>query len=426
MVTRRFPGCRFAIGPRRAALAFLIAVSVSGVSSCRSSRQPRGSSSQPSIGVAYVGPATMNLRQDLAVRSASIVEVKHGDRLEILEARRRLVRVRTAEGMEGWADASLLLTAGQMDQLTRLSEAAKNMPSQGMATVFDQLNVHTEPDRFSPSFAQIPENGSVEVLAHQVAPRKTSRPRNALTVRTSPSRPAKRDSKKAAASALPIPSSAAALPAEWERMSRPRASDLPGYVAPAAPAPPPVDDWNLVRMKDGKAGWVLARMLYMAIPDEVAQYAEGKRIAAYLAIGDVQDGDQVRHNWLWTTATSGLNPGDFDGLRVFVWSKNRHRYETAYIERNLTGFFPVQVADVPGGEKGFSLLAQDRDGLVYKRTYAFSGYRVRLLSKILASQPDLEAATRATLLTEAVSQPAQAGGWWRKVSAWPRSWFSRR
>ena len=39
-----------------------------------------------------------------------------------------------------------------------------------------------------------------------------------------------------------------------------------------------MDDWNLVRTLDGKVGWVLTRPLSMAIPDEVAQYAEGHRI----------------------------------------------------------------------------------------------------------------------------------------------------
>jgi len=49
-----------------------------------------------------------------------------------------------------------------------------------------------------------------------------------------------------------------------------------------------------VRTKDGSVGWVLARNLYMSVPDDVAQYAEGKRITAYLALGDVRDGNEVK------------------------------------------------------------------------------------------------------------------------------------
>ena len=426
MVIRSFTGRQFPGRSRRAALVVLACAAAFGALSCHSSKSP-SSSSQPSIGVAYVGPATMNLRQDLAAKSAGVIEVKHGDRLDILETRRRLIRVRTAEGIEGWVDANLVLSAQQMGELQRLAADAKGLPSQGAATTFDQLNMHTEPNRSSPSFAQIPEGGSVEVLAHRATPRRSSRPKTVLGARpASPAKASRNDAKKSAALLLPPPPPAPTPPGDWERISRPRASDLPGYVAPAAPPAPPLDDWNLVGTKDGKVGWVLARMLYMAIPDEVAQYAEGKRITAYLAIGDVQDGDQVKRNWLWATASSGLNPGEFDGLRVFVWSKSRHRYETAFIERNLTGFYPLQLAEIPGGkEKGFSLLAQDKDGTLYRRTYGFSGYHVRLISKTPARRPEEASAAADMLMTDAGAHTPEMGGWWRKLSAWPRRWFSR-
>ena len=71
--------------------------------SCRSAKRSAGGQSAsglPSIGTAYVGPVTMNLRQDLAAKSAGVTEVKHGDRLDIIEVRRRLVRERTVECVE--------------------------------------------------------------------------------------------------------------------------------------------------------------------------------------------------------------------------------------------------------------------------------------------------------------------------------------
>src|SRR5690348_8022024 len=59
---------------------------------------------------AYVGPLTLNLRKDLASKSPAVGEAKHGDRVDILETRRRFVRVRTGEGLEGWTDLSFLLS----------------------------------------------------------------------------------------------------------------------------------------------------------------------------------------------------------------------------------------------------------------------------------------------------------------------------
>ncbi|MDP8990889.1 MAG: SH3 domain-containing protein, partial [Acidobacteriota bacterium] len=424
MVTPRF------FGPRRAALLFPICGALL-IAACHSSTRSAGASELPAIGVAYVGPVSMNLRQDVAAKSSGVTEVKHGDRLDIIEVRRRLARVRTVEGSEGWVDANLLLSAQQMDELRKLADDARQMPSQGAATVFEALNMHSEPNRSSPSFHQIPEGGSVDVLAHRATPRVAARPKAAALAKAVavPKATKPKESKKAAAMLLPPPA-APALPADWEKMSRPRASDLPDYQAPEAPAPPPLDDWDLVRTKDGTAGWVLARMLYMSVPDDVAQYAEGNRITAYLSIGDVQDGGQVKHNWLWTTAASSLKTAEFDSFRVFVWSKSRHRYETAFVERNVTGFFPVELAEVPADkkasgppEKGFSLLVQDRDGALYKRTYGFSGYHVRLISKTAVAREEAAPGGGAVSVVHGTSpQPRQTEGWWRRFM---RRWRGR-
>ena len=113
-------------------------------------------------GVAYAGPPVLNLRKDLGPRSAVTGTAKHGERLDVLETRRRFVRVRASSGAEGWADLNLLLSQQQMDDLRRLAEDAKKLPSQGAATVYEPLNIHAEPFRQSPSFFQIPEGGVVD------------------------------------------------------------------------------------------------------------------------------------------------------------------------------------------------------------------------------------------------------------------------
>jgi hypothetical protein len=125
----------------------------------------------------------------------------------------------------------------------------------------------------------------------------------------------------------------------------------------------------------------------MAIPDEVAQYAEGRRITSYFPLGETRDGGAVKQTWLWTTVERGLTPYDFDSFRVFVWSLRRHRYETAHIERNLIGYSPVLLHPVPapkgrsGMAPGFSILVQKKDGLRYWRSFAFLENQVRLSSE---------------------------------------------
>jgi hypothetical protein len=406
--------------PRRSALPIASGVFCLVLASCSS----RPASEEP-LGEAFVGPITLNLRSDISGRSSTVAALRHGDRLDVLEMRRRFVRVRSKEGVEGWTDANLLLDSQQMQKLESLAQHASQLPSQGGATVFDTLNVHAEPSRQSPSFYQIPEGETVEVVGHRVAPRIQKRPVTRIAKNSEPPPlPRKKKSKGVQTAAPLVPVSPPFPPEEWVQMSRPRASDLPGYVAPES-VPIPLDDWSLVRTPNGTAGWVLSRMLYMAIPDEVAQYAEGHRITAYLPLGEVRDGEIVKKNWLWTTAAPGVRPSEFDSFRVFVWSIKRHRYETAYLERNVVGYYPVELVPVPGGQdKGFSVIVEDKDGKLYKKTYGFNGYRIRMLSKAPYERRDDHPQQQYTSSSEGA--PAQPGqGWWNRINGLARQWFRR-
>ena len=364
---------------QRSPKTFLIGVTLM-IALTLASCQRQASSGEPFIGVAFAGPAMLSLRKELSSRSATSISVPHGEELQILETRRRFVRVRTSSGVEGWTDANLLLSEQQMEALRHLSVHTAQLPSEGSATAVESLNVHTEPARQSPSFYQIAENGSVEVVGHSITPRQ-GRPTASLNI-AHPAAAAKKVKTKAARTALLIaPPARPAPPANWEEMSRPRAKDLPGTAAAVVPVVA-TDDWSLVRTKDGRAGWVLSRMLFMSVPDDIAKYAEGHRVTAYLILGDVKDENEIKHNYLWTTVNSGNKCCEFDSFRVFVWSIKRHRYETAFVERNVAGFYPVELAQVPSGDdSGFSLRVEDKDGTLYKRTYAFTGYRVRLISR---------------------------------------------
>jgi len=285
----------------------------------------------PAIEEAYVGPISLNLRKELAQRSEVTATVRHGERLEILEYRRRFAKVRNEKGAEGWTDGRQLIKPEQMARLRRFGESAAQLPGQGQMTPFDVLNVHIEPNRQSPSFYQIPEGGKVEMIGRKVMARV-------------PYTPGKTE---------------------------------------APPPGTPMESWSLVRLGDGRAGWVLSRMMMMAIPDEVAQYAEGHHITSYFSLGSVMDQGQERHHWLWTTIASQMHEHDFDSFRVFVWSTRRHRYETAYIERNLKGHYPVQVHPRREGASmpRFSLIFAGRDGVLSQRTYEFQGYHVRMIAK---------------------------------------------
>jgi len=348
---------------------------------------PKGA---PAIGEAYVGPATVQLRSDTTPQSAVVATVKRGDRLEILRQKRKVLLVRTARGVEGWADERQLLAQSDMQAMKELSERSAEMPVQGQATTYGDLRVHTQPSYQAPSFLVLKANEKFDVLAHAVVPR-TEAARAPLVAPPKKSRPEPKPPQKNSRLLPPAPPRPPGPPANWLELSK---STLPPKETPPPEAPVPTDRWSLIRTPGGESGWVYTRLITMAIPDEVAQYAEGHRIVSYFPLGEVQDGKQKKTTWLWTTAGSGNPSYDFDSIRVFVWSLRRHRYETAHVELRLKGYLPVRVlpVEVPATGKnktdtprglypGFSVCTEAKDGQRRRREFAMYGEKVRLVGE---------------------------------------------
>jgi len=374
-------------------------------------------SHRETFGEAYVGPVTLSLHREISPKSPIDGTLKHGDRVDVLGYRRRYVKVAGPGRVEGWTDVKYLMSAEQVEALRKLAAEAKILPSQGMATSTDPLNIHTEANRASPGFLQLPAGAKMEVLEHKVAPRTQPAPEGFKITPRPKVRRRPRMSKNATKIPLPAPPGP---PENWIALSevpplvaRPKSPEPQPEPPPkkVSPKPVPMEDWSLVRTPDGRAGWVLSRMLNMAIPDEIAQYSEGHRITSYFPMGVVEDGGMQHREYLWTTISKNAAPYDFDSFRYFIWNRNHHRYETAYVERKLTGYYPVRV-DMTQKYPAFSLILEDDDGKLYKNSYEYQIYRVRLVNRA-PYNPAEEAKAEAA----AQKQPAQFAA--------KTSWFSR-
>jgi hypothetical protein len=132
-------------------------------------------------------------------------------------------------------------------------------------------------------------------------------------------------------------------------------------------------------------------MVDIDAPLEIAQYAEGQRIIAFFVLNQVPDGEKkvAQYLVLLTEPKDGL-PFDYDQIRVFTWNVRRHRFETAYRERNLNGVLPVTVSQETFEKEGslpvFVLRAKDDSGNVSERKYKLNTPMVR---RVLAPGEEL-------------------------------------
>ena len=305
--------------------------------------------------VAYVSAPQGSLRDQVAAIYNRVGNVKNGERVEVLEREKRFARVRTDSGIEGWIEQRYLVDQKIFDGLQKLTQENKDDPVQALGVLRNDTNLHIVPGRETEHLYQLTSGAKVSILKRATA-------------------------EKPLASATPKPAVAK---------------------AGAKESGPVLEDWWLVRDAQGRAGWVLARMVDVDVPLEVAQYAEGQRFVAFFVLNEVQDSEKGVHRkvaqylCLLTEPHDGL-PYDYDQVRVFTWNTKKHRYETAYREHKLDGVLPVMVTQENFDKEGtlpvFVLRVKDDLGNVGERKYKLNTPIVR---RVLApGEQPLRTATR--------------------------------
>ncbi len=279
---------------------------------------------------AFVARKTVDLWEELVPDAPVVVTLNLGERVEIVGRRRRFVEVRGSSGDQGWTHESMLITPDVRELMQQLRDQANSDPPQGTVLALHTLNVHLEPYRWAPTIFQLKEDEEAILLRHRLVERVPRRPEEGKP----------------------------------------------------PPAPTGRDNWYLVRVSGGQAGWVLTTGVYSGIPDDVKQFAERRRITSYFALGEVHDPrrGEAKRTWLWTQTERLKQPHDFDLIRVFMWSRRSRSYQTIKLERGLVGYLPVLVhrdIDTRWGKRtGFSINLEGQ-GRRLRRTYALVENRVR-------------------------------------------------
>ena len=289
--------------------------------------------------IAYVSGIQVNLRDHVAAVYEKTGVVKNGERVEVLDHDRRFSKVRTATGAMGWMEQRYLVGQDVFDQIQKLTADNQNDPVQAQGVTRNDTNLHVEPGRDTEHLYQISTGEKLLLLKRGTAEKP---------------------------GAVAPPSRSATPPGNQQGKKEPV---------------PVIEDWWLVRDSNNRVGWVLARMVDVDVPLDVAQYAEGQRIVACFVLNQVKDGDKKVAQYLTalTEPKDGL-PFDFNQIRVFTWNVRRHRYETAYRER-MEGILPVTVTQESFDKEGllpvFIVRVQDNNGNVTERKYKLNTPMVR-------------------------------------------------
>lgn len=288
---------------------------------------------------AYVVATQVNLRDQVAAVYNKVGVLHNGDRVEVLDHNRRFVKVRTDDKQVGWIEQRYLVGQDVFDSFQKLQRDNAAALAQAHGVTRNDTNLHLTPSRDADHLYQLKQGEKVALIQRAVA-------------------------------AKPGP---AVVPVREDLDKKSKKSEPPKAA---------LEDWWLIRDSAGHTGWVLGRMFDLDIPLEIAQYAEGQRIVAAFVLNQVKDEDKMVPQYLvvLTEPKDGM-PFDYNQIRVFTWNVRRHRYETAYRERNLDGVLPVQVGEEDFGKEGrlpvFILRVQGDNNNITERKYKLNTPIVR-------------------------------------------------
>jgi hypothetical protein len=287
----------------------------------------------------YVAARQVYLHDRVAAVSNRTALVTNGEALEVVEHGKRFVKVRTPKGEVGWLEDHAIIDDKLYAQFQDLTKKHAQDPVVANGVLRDDLYLHLLPGRETPHFLLVAGNAKVQLLG-----------RGTIA--------------KAPAPGMPVPKLKTQTPSDTS----------------AAVTPVPMEDWWIIRDASGHTGWLLSNRVDVDVPDEVGQYAEEQRmVAAYPIAKVVDDGSgrerrkdgQLSKKPAKSTASSSTGaddaitpsppqekteyvtvlsppqgglPYDFDQVRVFTWSLNHHRYETAFRLRGIQGYLPVTIS----------------------------------------------------------------------------------
>ena len=259
--------------------------------------------------------ASLRLKNSSTCRTLRVLDT--GDTVDVLEHQDNWYRVRYGPNVQGWMEASTVVTNETKNQIQKLVAASRHLAPQNTAQIKQDANMRLQPGRSTAIIRRLESGTRVEVLDRVTLPRPGS---------------------------------------ETSR-----------------------DVWLNVRPSPSEVGWVLGNLVDFDVPGDIAQYSEEYVYTAVKTINRVQDTLAGQINWyVIGERKPGADPDiDFERIRVFTWNMKKHRYETAFRTRSMRGVYPLEVGQ-EGVNPSFRVYELSEDGATkIPRDFVMYGVIVR-------------------------------------------------
>jgi hypothetical protein len=283
------------------------------------------------LDVAYAANRQITLWNSTAQVREPVAVAGYGDRLDVLGRFQDQLKVRTTAGITGWTTQANVLSADFWQKAQELEKRTAGLPVEARGHTGVLSNLRLGPGRESARISQLSKGIPVELFVRQ---------------------------------AVEVPPQSPAAGEQSETGGEPAAAKK--------------EDWWLVRAhvpdEGTLSGWVLGRFVDLYVPAPLPDYASAARmrIAAWFEVNHAADASGNAKPQYLVVGTRGPEgqPCDFTLLRVYTWSEQRQRYETAFVESDVCGKLPVKITQpaARGGDVTFAFEDWSK-GTPLQRTY---------------------------------------------------------
>ena len=317
---------------------------------------------------------TAQIRTSYAVVAADLLEVKRGDRLDVLdqvEFERILwyrVRARDEAKTEGWIEAQHVITNEVLEKSKKLAEEFKDLPPQAAGQLRAASNLRLAADMSAENILFKLANGSTfEIMAWKFVPKQE------------------------------VADVDDAAKGEQKKAARTRNEEI--EAAREAGEPEKLDEkydvWYQVRLdpsvSPAPAGWLFGRQVELQVPTDVVFFrANNRKFVSWQRLDTDQAGKVVATdklsapgNWVILSrsnivkAIDGVEP-DFDGIQVLAFDKYDQSYYTAWrSSTEVWGQLPLRV-EGQGDNKTFIVQLRNPEGRMDEKRFVVFRDKSRL------------------------------------------------